>query len=68
VVEDKSDSALVDGDTDLFVEDFQARRVTSVEREVGLDSTIAVNQCHISKEVEVGANVLKDKTIETVEP
>jgi hypothetical protein len=68
VEEDESDSALVDSDTDLFVEDVQARRVTSVETEVGSDSTITVNQCHVGKEVEVGANVPKDKTFETVEP
>jgi hypothetical protein len=43
VVEDESDSALVDSDIDLFVEDVRARRVTSVEMEVGSDSTITVN-------------------------
>jgi hypothetical protein len=68
VEEDENDSAPVDGDTDSFVEDVQARRVTSVETEVRSDSTITVNQCHVGKEVEVGANVPKDKTIEIVEP
>jgi hypothetical protein len=42
--------------------------VTSVETEVGSDSTITVNQCHVGKEVKVGANVPKDKTIEIVKP
>ena len=68
MAEDESDSALVGGDTDSFVEDVWARRVTSVEMEVRSDSTITVNQCHVGKEVEVVANAPKDKTIETVEP
>jgi hypothetical protein len=67
VVEDESDSALVDSDTDSFIKDFWVR-VTSVETEVGLDSAITVNQFYIGKEVKVSANALKDKTIETVEP
>jgi hypothetical protein len=68
VAEDESDSALVDSDTDSFVEDVQVRRVTSVETEVESDSTIMVNQCHVGKEVKVSANAPKDKTIETVKP
>jgi hypothetical protein len=68
VAEDESDSALVDSDTDSFVGDVWARRVTSVETEVGSDSTITINQCHVGKEVKVSVNALKDKTIETVEP
>lgn len=68
MAEDKSDSALVGGDTDSFIEDVLARRMTSVETEVRSDSTITVNQCHLGKEVEVGANALKDKTIGTVKP
>jgi hypothetical protein len=67
VAEDESDSALLSGDTDSFVEDVLARRMTSVETEVRLDSTITVNQCHLGKEVEVVANALKDKTIRIVE-
>jgi hypothetical protein len=67
VAEDESDSAPVDSDTDSFVGDFRAR-VTSVETEVGSDSTITVNQFHVGKEVKVSANAPKDKTIETVEP
>ena len=68
MVEDKSDSALVGGDIDSFVKDVWVRRVTFVEMEVRLDSTITVNQCHVGKEVEVVANTPKDKIIETVEP
>ena len=68
VAEDESDSAPMGGDTDSFGEDVWARRVTSVETEVRSDSTITVNQCHVGKEVEIGANAPKDKTIETVEP
>jgi hypothetical protein len=68
VAEDESDSALVGGDADSFVEDVWARRVTSVETEVISDSTVTVNQCHVGKEVEVGTNVIKDKAIEIVEP
>jgi hypothetical protein len=67
VAEDESDSALLGGDTDSFVEDVLARRMTSVETEVRSDSTITVNQCHLGKEVEVVANAPKDKTIGTVE-
>ena len=43
MVEDESDSALVDSDTNSFMEDVWARRVTSIEMEVGSDSTITVN-------------------------
>jgi hypothetical protein len=68
VAEDESDSALVDSDMDSFVGDVWARRVTSVETQVGLNNTITVNQCHVGKEVKVSVNALKDETIETVEP
>jgi hypothetical protein len=57
----------VDSNTNLFIRDFWAR-VTFVETEVRLDSAITVNQFHISKEVKVSANALKDKTIKTVKP
>jgi hypothetical protein len=67
VAEDESDSVLVDGDTDSFIGDILAMRMTSVETETGPDSAITVDQCHIGKEVEVCANVPKVKTIEAVE-
>jgi hypothetical protein len=52
----------------LFIKDVLAKRMTSVEIEVRSDSTVTVNQCYVSKEVEVGANAPKDKTIRTVKP
>jgi hypothetical protein len=59
--------ALLSGNTDLFIKDVLAKRITSVKTEVRLDSTITVNQCYLGKEVKVGANAPKDKTIRTVE-
>jgi hypothetical protein len=57
---------LLSSNTDLFVKDVLAKRMTFVETEVRSDSTITVNQCHLGKEVEVVANALKDKTIRIV--
>lgn len=61
MAEDESDSALLDGHMDSFVEDITARRMNSVGSEVGSESNITVNQCHVGKEVDAIADAPKDK-------
>ncbi len=68
MVEDESDSAPLDGDTDSFVEDITAKRMNSVELEVGSESNITFNQCYVGKEIDAGADTLKDKRIKKVKP
>jgi len=59
--------ALLDGDTDSFVEDVTAR-TNSIEPEVESESIVAVNQCHVGKEVNASADVPKHKRVKRLKP
>lgn len=68
VIEDESDSALVDGDANALVEDVRAMKVTPAETEGGSYDSITVDLCQVDKQVEVGADTPNEKPVETVEP
>ena len=65
VAEDESDTAL-DGDAESVDEGVPVISVIPVEKETGPDSTISVDQCHVGKDDEDGANTPRDKPNETV--